>query len=1601
MYVMPLLESKIKKKVGNSFLSSFYRFMEPPKLSEDKPLIDTEQGGFPIQKEKTEQFRKQVEPIAYRIGAGALSGTAVLPEAISGGFRYATQGIGRLFGKSKEESFAFQDKYNPIHRAIEPGTKELHRFADILREQAEPLESGKLGKVKGDVAEVVGNIVSPASPVRVLKFLGPLLKGAKFLPKVILGAGAETFLTASSSLERFYQDALKKEEDLADIDAAKLFEGLALTVFPAKIVETAGLLKFTKLIPPSLRKGFAERVRRGIQLQNGSVAAKTKKAQEIIKGIAGRGAAAVSEGYEELAEKVAEEQANLGKRLGFGKLAERTANLNEEDRYLLFVTMVGTIIGLDLAGGGQRGDARSTKAIEDKLKKLPNTDSFGETEQEKVKNYWDAYIGATVEKNPDVNPIITAQLLNANTFEESINKDYRTFETKNKDEQIGLALPSDTEVDAFVRQAESIPELAPDTPLTAPDTFGEGAVPLFNTEGEVEPEFSLEDFNLKPLEEGEEANLEAIEREGYEGVYYPLAEESSVLLFNETPAKRKYQERLRGEVKTAQLREHIREVRERVPFAKQVPVDFIENLYQTRSARGFLGRDRKISLGNVLNNRTYAHELFHAWTSSLSNTERNDLYDAIRKQYPNEEGSPEEIGARHAHEFVEQASRSVLGKKMRAFTNTLSDLINAPTDLQAKMRDFLGTEALIGEKFRTRKNLTLKQQQDMFYDNNLSLEGQPDTFGFSDAQLKARLLKEFKEGNRVVVPLSKDFSTFSSYEQMKKNGYIVFTINETEDGKVRDIYIDTHSDELVNTPIGDIRTKAANPVIAEKAKQILRDRYGAVVLDISNVPQYQQFKLGIADNPYEDGSALNAQKTIDLADVLYYDKPAKGEKITNTNPDKVPNLTDFQKKHKINQFDNDKQKRLYDALKVKENTEPRGGVIQNAVNLSKVQIRKTGRVVEKFVGTAPTNLLARAPSLWKSVREGVSMEENIIAKAGEISIKLNKAFKKLSDGKKDIFAAAVFEGNTKVAESVIGKDLYSEIRTFLNEVHNLLDSLGVDTKFLRDYFPRSVKDLLGFSEYLGNKKEFTDIVKKEEKKRGRKLTEDEKFDIVATHSDVFDNKFTDEKKFTSATQSMGFTKKRRINLPYGEVKEFYKSPPEAFAGYINRIADTARIATTIGKNGLVINDGKIDIQQSVEKIFTKAEIDGKLEQLMPNANENTKSEVRSLLTSILEAKRPPKSTAYLKSITSMTIMATPQGTARQISDVFTPIIAGGLLGYIKRLPKGKISQKDINITAEIRKHLDMREGISKKWANIQDTLYNVVLQQPLLNHYDQALSEAVGSRILKQDKGIQPLFETLIPDEAARKRIIKELQNKEIKTPLSDEARHVLRSIMSTYKPTHYIDRAEAELQKPGLAVFYQFRQYFIGNVYNAVRIHGFQRIKRGIETGDKEEVAKGVATIARAAAWFILSDAPVSMLLDLISNREIEDIPTYLLDSTLSLGLTSKYGIAKLGVGSVKDFALNQIAPPFLSFLDSVVKNPLYITPLAGRAINDWYFRDRSSKSHTMASIETGSDSIGLPNYGTLADGFPDLNDLDIPSYEDLLGDLDFSILDEYSFPE
>lgn len=531
----------------------------------------------------------------------------------------------------------------------------------------------------------------------------------------------------------------------------------------------------------------------------------------------------------------------------------------------------------------------------------------------------------------------------------------------------------------------------------------------------------------------------------------------------------------------------------------------------------------------------------------------------------------------------------------------------------------------------------------------------------------------------------------------------------------------------------------------------------------------------------------------------------------------------------------------------------------------------------------------------------------------------------------------------------------------LKEIHEDAEKFGLNKYDEVDhYFPRRVKDINGLLAYMREQEDWgfiDEALKLEEdkaKKEGKALSDRDRADLVG-------KMLATGRLPTSYLRTPAGTKKRSIKRVNPAMLKFYYNPMEALSMHISEMTERIEINRMLGitdRSNVIkeirqkdkalrklirdkakdseINAASLEVQKLKDKLPDMAqEIDGSIGDIVARLVKDRKiaSEEQGRVQDLIRARITQvgvgkimggiRQAALLSSLTQL-------GTGlKQLSDNAWTMYQAGvfptLAAAIKVGTGGSVVKENF---IDFQSPLKEFHNDTHRWV---DTALKMSGLQVMDNFSKKVSMEAnlgIAKKMSKED--FVAKWKDVFPEENQASKLYEDIN----KNNITPDVKYYLLSNIANFQPIFLSEKSQRELTAGNARILWFLKSYAIKSANNFHR-ESIAKIKEG-------NVKEGLYNLAVLGSLFVALGAGSDWLVDWLNgkNPHIEDS---VLDSLLTIGLTSRFGIDKVKKEGLIKSQAGSLFPP-----SSIVDLP---------------FKD-------LYNLLTGSPTVGsvklIPGFGT-----------------------------------
>ena len=346
-----------------------------------------------------------------------------------------------------------------------------------------------------------------------------------------------------------------------------------------------------------------------------------------------------------------------------------------------------------------------------------------------------------------------------------------------------------------------------------------------------------------------------------------------------------------------------------------------------------------------------------------------------------------------------------------------------------------------------------------------------------------------------------------------------------------------------------------------------------------------------------------------------------------------------------------------------------GGSMQGVVESYRSVEQSISRIGEPI----STRAKQISPALKNKIRRyGFDLKRRVFRDEKAVKPFL-EGYKKMSDRDKSDLDLAFKNSDTAKIDEVLTKNNlkkeFAPVRAALEAIHKRATESGLDVGYIEDYFPRQVKDLKGMLKFFQKQDiwpELAKIIKGKEEKLGRKMSNEEKAELLNTMLRGYKGK-----------AKPGNIKTREISVVTPEINKFYQDSPQALMNYIYKMNDFVEARRFFGKAAQGSDMSEKTLEDSIGNfvldLLQKGDIKGV-----------EAKDVEDILSARFGQKGPTGITSAVRNISYIETMGSITSAITQLGDVTWSLYKSGFYRTGKAIAKkltgrSEISREDVGI----------------------------------------------------------------------------------------------------------------------------------------------------------------------------------------------------------------------------------------------------------------------------------------------------------------------------------
>lgn len=597
------------------------------------------------------------------------------------------------------------------------------------------------------------------------------------------------------------------------------------------------------------------------------------------------------------------------------------------------------------------------------------------------------------------------------------------------------------------------------------------------------------------------------------------------------------------------------------------------------------------------------------------------------------------------------------------------------------------------------------------------------------------------------------------------------------------------------------------------------------------------------------------------------------------------------------------------------------------------QVSEWFGTLDKALGSMSTRTKNISEGIFKRIRNEYINTQKLLAKGwfDGVAPFIDAYQSKFSDSDMYEFEMARFNQDDETVQRLVSQYKldaeYDRFRSTMDILHEEGNAVGMEMGYLTDYFPRAIKDVKGLLDEIDRREEYAPIraaIAKAETKKGRKLTEEERAQIVNTLLRGYQTN-------AIAIGRPSFAKERTIPLIDDTLAQYYHVFEESVRVYIEKMSENIAARKFFGKESKEITNlrrqqssilttiarlkrgqasGIKDHEKRHAQLQKKREelaavrdklnaiktkditqtIGGYVADLVESGQIDYKQqeELKDILSGMFQQKSMTNKTMkFLQSAEYVATLAQVPALITQYGEFVYAALQdsqSALPNWVKaHLGKSQIDLKDIGITYIGQEWVDSKlDKVTTKLLKLFEHVDRIGKETYINTTVDKYRRMAKNNPdALKKELG-QWFFEDQIPG------VIESLKNDVIDNNIKFIALNALGDI----QPISIFEMPEYYAKAGNLKILYTYKSFVLKRL-DFIRNQAFGKIIDGAKTGDSDKIKEGIKNLVMLLIWFTLADTSMDAIKDFIRGKPF-DFEDSVIDNFLQIGLLSKYSVQK-----------------------------------------------------------------------------------------------------------
>ncbi len=488
-------------------------------------------------------------------------------------------------------------------------------------------------------------------------------------------------------------------------------------------------------------------------------------------------------------------------------------------------------------------------------------------------------------------------------------------------------------------------------------------------------------------------------------------------------------------------------------------------------------------------------------------------------------------------------------------------------------------------------------------------------------------------------------------------------------------------------------------------------------------------------------------------------------------------------------------------------------------------------------------------------------------------------------------------------------DNYRQVRTILNTIKEEYQTLGLDSNFIDNYFPRLVQDLEGLKKSFGMPTGIVDQeIRRYENMTGQTLSQ--------TERQMMYEKLARSKLYRGGVNDPSNIKERRISLIGLDQLGYYASPELALDSYLEKMVNAIETKKLIGDAASGKTQGAEAVSGRLGEVMDGLAKQGRLRQ-----------DQIEVIQGAVAARFGQHGRQYgfvkgVKNAGYLATMGNPGSALTQLGDFYFTMVQNGLIPTIESvMGRKEFTIEDLGLAKDMVS-IENEQGAGM-FANSVRTVFRLtgltamdrLAKNTNINAAYKVLTRGAkaGQNTNKYKKTLARLKRTQGDDAY---KTIADLKNG-VKSDLVVEA---LYNELADVAPISLTEMPENYAANPNLRILYSLKSYTIKQ-FNFLREKTYVELTEGIVNKDPKRIAGASVNMMRILAFSALANGSADVLKAILFNREIDE-EDFMWNTLLRMFGVTKYTAVVARNQGVGDALISFVAPPQFGIVNDITKD-------------------------------------------------------------------------------